>query len=138
MIQKLILLNQKPKNTPIISFLFIIVCIITICLSYFIKTYDIYPTTGIINCDKSCKISLTIPYDKIDFIKNDSKLKYLNQEYEIISITYDEPYLNNDIPYEDISIETNLQSQDKIINFQILSNKQRIITKIKNIILERK
>lgn len=138
MIQKLILLNQKPKNTPIISFLFIIICIITLCLSYFIKTYDIYPTTGIINCAESCKISLTIPYDKIDFIKDDSKLKYLNQEYEIINITYDEPYLNNNIPYEDINIETNLTSQDKIINFQILSNKQRIITKLKNIILERK
>lgn len=138
MLKKIILLNQKPKNTPIISFLFLITLIFTISLSYFIETYDVYSTTGIINCEESCQISLTIPYDKIDFINNDSKLSYLNQEYKIINITYDEPYLNNNIPYEDVFIATDLQSQNKIINFQILSNKQRVITKIKNIILERK
>lgn len=137
MIQKIILLNQKPKNTPIISFLFLLICIITLTLSFCIKTYDIYSTTGLIECNETCKISLTMPYNKIDIISTSSKIKYLNQQYEISNIKYEEPYLNNNVPYEDIVIETNLNSQNKIINFQILSNKQRIITKIKNIILER-
>ena len=95
---------------------------------------DSYYVTGLINSDKECVITISFPYDKVDILKQNPHIEYLNKEYNINSITYNDPYLNSEIPYEDINITTDLTSKDQIINLKILYNKQRVIKKIKNII----
>ena len=133
--KKIYLLNLYPNNHNLFSFLFIILFILLVPLSFFIKIYDSYYTTGLISCNNDeCSITISLPYDKVEILKQTPHIEYLNREYEITSIEYNEPYLNNQIPYEDIIIKTNLSSKDQIINFKILYNKQRIIRKIINIV----
>lgn len=132
--KKIYLLNLTPHkyNKLVLSFLIIFIFILPI-LS-FVKIYDSYYTTGLISCDTECNITITLPYDKVNILSQEPRLSYLNNEYDILSLEYNEPYLDNQIPYEDIIIKTNLNSQEKIINFKILYNKQRVIKKIKKII----
>ncbi len=127
---KIILLNKKPQNYNM--YIIIISFLLFISSLWKIYTYDSYYLTGIITCNEECSIKASIPYNKID-IFNNSKIEYQNKEYEIKEITYEEPYLNNSIPYEDITIKTDINSKDRLINFKIIYNKQRIINKIKNI-----
>lgn len=134
MTKKIYLLGLYPKKHFIYYCIFIVIISIFILLSCFIKVYDSYYVTGLINCDKECVITISFPYDKVDILKQNPHIEYLNKEYNINSITYNDPYLNNEIPYEDINITTDLTSKDQIINLKILYNKQRVIKKIKNII----
>ncbi len=134
---KIILLSASPKKHPVIYVIFFIILITSLSLSFFIKTYSTYQTTGIIKCESTCEISITLPYNKTDILNGDSKIRYLNQEFEIEEVSYEEPYLNNGTPYEDVTIKANIKTQSKIVNFQILYNKQRIIEKIKEILIER-
>lgn len=136
MINKIILLNTKPNNHFISYVLFFLLIITTLFLSIFTETYDTYNTTGIVKCIENCSISITVPYDKADIFSNKSYIKYQDKKYAINEIEYEDPYLSNNIPVEDITLQTDITTQNKIINFQILYNKQRIIKKIKNIILE--
>lgn len=137
MTKKIILLQRQPKNHSITYCLALFSIVIPLIISFFIKTYTTFSTSGIIKCSESCEISLSIPYKEIDLFSQDPKLMYLEKEYKIKNIIYEEPYLNNNIAYEDVRIETDLKSDDRLINIQLLYNKQRIIKKIKNIILER-
>ena len=137
MTNKIIFLNQKPKNHPLIYCVFSLLSLTSLFLSYFIKTYDSYKTYGIVKCDTKCSVNITLPYNKVNILNKESKIKYLNKEYNIEEIIYEEPYLNNEIPYQDINIVLEITGKDKIIEFQILYNKQRIINKIKEIIIER-
>lgn len=135
MIKKLLLLNQKPKKNLVIHLIFISLLIAFLIIAYNYNTYDVYQTTGIMKCENNdCYITITMIYDKIDILNQNPKIEYLNKIYDIKSITYEEPYLNNNIAYQDINITTNLQVNNQIINFKILYNKQRIITKIKEIL----
>ena len=131
---KIYLLNLYPHKHRLISIIVILVVLTIIPLSNFIKLYDSYYTTGLISCNEECSITVSLPYDKVDILKQNPHLEYLNKEYKINKITYNEPYLDNQIPYEDVIIYTDLNSEDKIINFKILYNKQRIISKIKKMI----
>ena len=132
---KIYLLNLYPNNHNIFNFLFIILFILLVPLSFFIKIYDSYYTTGLISCNNDeCSITISLPYDKVEILKQTPHIEYLNKGYEITSIDYNEPYLNNQVPYEDITIKTNLSSKDQIINFKILYNKQRIVRKIISIV----
>lgn len=137
MTKKIILLNRKPKSQPLIFYGFSLLVVTSLFLSYFVKTYDSYKAYGIIKCNTDCSITITLPYNKVSILEVKPKIKYSNQIYNIEKISYEEPYLNNEIPYQDINIVSNIESEDKIIEFQILYNKQRIINKIKNIIVER-
>ena len=130
--KKVYLLNLIPKRSK--SILLFIGLFSSSLPLLFIKIYDSYYTTGLISCNEECNITVSLPYDKVDILKEDPHLEYLNKEYKVETITYNEPYLNNQIPYEDVVIKTNLKSEDKIINFKILYNKQRVISKIKNIV----
>lgn len=132
--KKIYLLNLYPHRHRLISIIVILVVLTIIPLSNFIKLYDSYYTTGLISCNEECSITVSLPYDKVDILKQNPHLEYLNKEYKINKITYNEPYLDNQIPYEDVIIYTDLNSEDKIINFKILYNKQRIISKIKKMI----
>lgn len=135
MIKKLLLLNQKPKKNLVIHLIFISLLITFLIIAYNYNTYDVYQTTGIMKCENNdCYITITMIYDKIDILNQNPKIEYLNKIYDIKSITYEEPYLNNNIAYQDLNITTNLQVNNQIINFKILYNKQRIITKIKEIL----
>ncbi len=134
MINKIIFLNLTPKKHLFIYSISITCIFIIGLLSSKLKTYDSYYVTGLVSCDKNCSITVSFPYDKVDILKENPHIEYLNKEYEITSIIYSEPYLNDQIPYEDIKLITDLQSADPIINFKILYNKQRIISKIKNIV----
>lgn len=134
---KIILLNQKPKNKKIIYITFTIISLTSILLSCKIKTYDSKSITGLSECQEECVIKFSMPYNEIEILSKETKLEYQNILYSINDIKYQEPYLNNNIPYQDIEIITSLNlEKNKILNFKLLYNKQRIITKIKNIILE--
>ena len=137
MLNKLILLNKKP-NKHLKIYITIIILII-LFLAYCIKnsTYDSYQTTGIVKCEEECFINITLPYDKVDILSKDPIISYQNNTYEINNIDYKEPYLDREVAYQDVELESFLK-EERIINFNILYNKQRIISKIKNIIIERK
>ena len=137
MIKKLTLLELTPKNHSLSYILFFIAFIISLYFSYTFKTYDVYNTTGIVKCDEICGITVTLPYNKTDILTREPYIKFQDEKYYINKIEYEEPYLNNNIPLEDIILYTDMKTDAKIINFQILYNKQRIITKFKNIIIER-
>lgn len=130
--KRIILLNLNPKSYNSILILTIIL-IISMLLSYFYKIYDSYYLTGIISCQNECSIKVTIPYNKVDIFKYNPHIEYINKDYKIKEVIYEEPYLDNGVPYEDIVIKTNIKSEDKIINFKILYNKQRVLKKILNL-----
>ncbi len=135
MLNKNLLLNKKFKTKKILYMIFIFALLTSILLTVKIKTYDSLPLTGLITCKETCIINITLDYSKIDILNNNPKIEYLNKEYEIDNIKYNEPYLNNGIPFEDIEISSNINiKEERIINFKLLYNKQRIITKIKNIV----
>lgn len=139
MIEKEILLNELPKKHVLVYIICFIIGIAFFIISYTIETYDTYKATGIIDCEQeTCQISITLNYNDIDILSQNPKIEYGKQEYDIVETIYEEPYLNNNIAYQDIQLRTNLQEQNRIINFTILYNKQRIINKIKNMFLERK
>lgn len=129
------LLNKKIKKTNIFITTFFIILLISILLSYQIETYSLYKTYGIINCNETCFITTTIQYDKLNILKLNPKIKYLGKIYDIEKIDYKEPYLNNGLPLQDIELTTNIKNESTIIEFSILYDKQRIITKLKKIIM---
>lgn len=134
---KIIMLNKKPKNYIVIYIIFITLLLTSILLSYKIKTYDSKNITGLIECSDTCKISITLQYNEIELLSKNPQIEYLNKKYNIENIEYNEPYLNNNIPYQDIILTSNLNLKEtRIINIKIIYNKQRITTKIKNIIME--
>lgn len=134
MINKSILLSKEPHSNKIFNILFIIILLTSILLSYTYKTYDSYSIVGLKECDDSCYITISLSYSEIKNINTSSIIEYKNKKYKINNITYSEPYLNNGIAYQDVSIYSNLNPEESIINMNILSNKQRIIIKIKNLI----
>lgn len=136
--ERIILLNKKYKSHLIIYLITIFFLIILTFLSFKIKTYDLLNITGLINCDKNCEIEFVLPYNKVDILsEKDIELKYLDNHYKISEIIYDDPYLNNEIPYQNIRLKTNIKSENRIINFKIIYNKQRMIEKFYKIISER-
>lgn len=137
MLNKLILLNKKPNKHQklYITIIILIIVFLIYCIRNY--TYNSYQTTGIIKCEDDCYINITLPYDKVDILSKNPIIKYQNKTYKIDKILYKEPYLDHEIAYQDIEIESFIK-EERIINFNILYNKQRIITKIKNIIIERK
>ncbi len=126
---------ENPKQYKLPNILFIILILISIIISYSYKTYDSLKLTGIYTCEETCIIETTLSYDYISKINNNSIIEYNNKSYKIEDIIYSDPYLNNNIAYQDITIKINLNIKEKIINFKLLYKKQRIIRKIVNLIL---
>lgn len=135
MYNKFSLITLLPHKHRLINFLIIITFIIAIILSYKIKTYDSYLVSGLNKCDNDlCEIQITVPYNKIDIFALTNNIEYLNKQYRVLNIVYNDPYLDSGIPYQDIIISTDLKTEEKIINFKVLYNKQRIIRKIEKLL----
>ncbi len=135
--QRTILLNKQAKNHFIFYIFSILFVIFLVIFSYKKYSYNILQVTGLYNCDEVCGIMITLPYDKIEHIDKDIKIKYQDKIYRVDNIIYSEPYLNKEIPYQDITIVSKLVSDEKIINFKILYDKKRIIIKIKDLVIGR-
>lgn len=135
MLNKTYLLFQKPKSHKLLHVILFIITITSILLSYKIKTYDSLTIIGIYKCEETCYIDTSLSYEYLSKIDNNSIIEYKNKTYIIEDISYNEPYLNNNIAYQDIKITSNLKPQEDIINMKLLYNKQRIITKIKKLII---
>ncbi len=131
---KIYMLNLKPTKIILVNIIMYLYIIISLIISYNIKTYTSLKLTGILNCDNTCIIDTTLSYEYISKINKNSKISSNNKSYKIENIEYSEPYLNNNIAYQDIKLVTNIKEDNKIIEFKILYNKQRILTKIINII----
>lgn len=131
---KIYLLNKKPKFNKSITFIVLLTIIFFILLTFKYNTYDSLNIVGIYKCDNTCYIETSIIYEDINKIDKNSILEYKNKTYIIEDIIYSEPYLNNNIAYQDIKIITNLKVKETIIKSKILYNKQRIIYKIINYI----
>lgn len=133
MINKTILLNKKPNNNPIIK-ISIFLLIIIILISIKIDTYDTYKLIGIYECNETCVIKTNIPYDKISILSKNPSIKHNEKTYKIKDIIYNDIYIENNIPYQEILIEIDIEKDTKLMEFTISYNKQRIIKKITNII----
>lgn len=131
---KIYLLNKKPKSNKLITFIVLLTIIFFILLTFKYNTYDSLNIVGVYKCDNTCYIETSIIYEDINKIDKNSILEYKNKTYIIEDIIYSEPYLNNNIAYQDIKIITNLKVKETIIKSKILYNKQRIIYKIINYI----
>lgn len=138
MSNKVVLLNKKVKSHLIIYLIIFIFFLTLTSLSYFIKTYDLLNVTGISECEEMCTINFSFPYSNVNVLEyDDLRLIYMDEIYEIKEIIYSEPYLNNGVPFQDIELVTSISGEsEKIINFRLLYNKQRIIEKLKNVIVE--
>lgn len=133
MIEKIILLNKKPNNNPILL-ISILIFIITIVITFKLDTYDSYKTIGILECQETCIIKTNIPYTKLNILDQNPRIKYNQKTYNINKIEYNDIYIEGDIPYQEISLQINLKKESKLLEFNIEYNKQRIYKKIINII----
>ena len=133
---KTILLAKQPNNNKLFHIIFSIIIIISLITSYSYKTYDAINIVGIYKCEEYCYIESSISYENINKIDKSNIIEYKNNNYNIEDIIYSEPYLNNNIAYQDIKIKCNLKDSEKIVKTKILYNKQRIIRKIISIIKE--
>lgn len=134
MINKTFLLSKQPTKNYLFHIIIIIITLTSIIFSYSYKTYDSLNIIGIYKCEETCYIDSSLSYEYIIKLNNPSIFKYNNKTYIIEDIIYNEPYLNDNTIYQDIQITSNLKVKEKIIKIKILYNKQRIITKVKNII----
>lgn len=136
---KELLYYTKEKISIWIYILFIFLLIIITYLSYNTFIYNSKEIVGINECiENNCGIKFTLTYDEIDILKENPIMIYHNKKYKIEDIIYNDPYLSNGIPVEDVEIKTTLNTEEQIVNFRINYKKQRIITKIKENIIERK
>lgn len=131
------LLSLKPERRTFSLVLFIGAFVAISLVLFKVKTFDSVLATGIVTCGEVCQVELTLSYDKTDALSNNPFISYNNEKYDIWNITYNEPYINGEMVYQDVKFETNLHSDKNLVNFKILSNRERIVDKVKRIIIER-
>jgi len=130
MLKKEKLLFEKYYQNPFHSIFFVILVISLITFSYYFKTYDLYPIYAEVLNDEQIKITLT--YEDLKLIQKDTKVKYQNTYHDITNITYQDIYIENNIPYETIIITTDLKlNGEKLVKVNLANNYKRIIYKIK-------
>ena len=135
MIEIELLKNKKPKKYPILLIITTL-SFILLLLSFKYHTYDKIKTIAITNFNNSiCTLNIKLPYNNISNLE-ESKIEYNNKLYEINKVSYNETSIENNIIYEDISLDTNIDCKNKVIDISIVNNKQRIIDKIFKIIKE--
>lgn len=128
---EILLLQKYPKHNKIISIIILLPLIIAL---FYFQTYDSYNTIALYNCEKTCTIEFSIPYSKNFIIDSNFKIQYNKDEYNVENIYVSEPYLDNTTSYEDVTVTSELKTNNKVINIKLLYNKQRIIKKILNLI----
>ena len=132
------LYNKKPKPNIAIYLIFFLSFITLIVYSIKEYTYDIKELLVINECNENeCFLKSTLNYNDQEIFSNKSYIKYKDKKYEIKDIEYGEPYLSNETPLTDMSIKTDLIEEAKILKIKVYYNKQRIIKKIKEKIIER-
>jgi len=132
------LYNKKPKPNIAIYLIFFLSFITLIVYSIKEYTYDIKELLVINECNENeCFLKSTLNYNDQEIFSNKSYIKYKDKKYEIKDIEYGEPYLSNETPVTDMSIKTDLIEEAKILKIKVYYNKQRIIKKIKEKIIER-
>ena len=135
MLELINLKNIRERKYPllIISFFLIIVLII----AFKDKTIsNIYKTYGMVECNEICTISISLNYDNSNIIKN-SKITIEDSKTEIDKYEYGELFLNNNTPMQEIILYPEQNLDEKIEEIKIDYKKQRIIEKLKHIIIER-
>ena len=50
--------------------------------------------------------------------------------YNVNILRVDEPYLNNNVAFQDVYIESDIDSYNKVLEVNLIYNEQRIIEKI--------
>lgn len=134
MLNKEALLQKKYNHKIFQNLLIFIPLILIIAVTYKIKSYDLYPIYAEIIENDFLKITLN--YEDLEYINQDTKIKYHNQYYDIKDISYGDIYIEGNIPYETITINTNLNlNGEKLVKINLANNYKRIIIKIKENIL---
>lgn len=129
---------KKPRVNYLIYITFILMTFTLLYISIKYYTYDIKEILLINECDEECVLKTSLDYESQKIFNKNSIIEYDNKEYKINDIEYDEPYLVNGVPTTDITIKTDIKEDKKIIKVEVKYNKQRIIKKIKEKIIERK
>ena len=114
------------------EFLFILIFVFLGILFSFIDTYDSYYCICI---RKDNYYSVVIPYDKKD-IFDEAYLFYENKKYKIYDVSFSDLIYENDNYYYEVSFDTQMALDEEINKVKIINNKQRIISKIKKIMME--
>ena len=129
-----ILYFKTPKKNKL-PYLIFFSLIILIILSYHIEIYDTYKTIGIATCNDRCEIEINISSINSEIINNKLELEYKSKKYKVFKIITKDIYLENNIVYQKLIIETELiLNSNNFIEFKLLYNKQRIINKIIDIL----
>lgn len=130
MFEKSLLIKEEPKKYPL-HYVFIITVIFFLIICN-VKTYEKYTILSQVQDNNTLKI---ITPENI-VINEETIIKYHNKQYQVIDIENVNSYIENNEIFKEIILTTNINSEEKIIKFDILNNKQRIITKIINKIKE--
>ncbi|MBQ4030307.1 MAG: hypothetical protein II625_01020 [Bacilli bacterium] len=129
---------KKPQKHLIIYIVFIVSISVLIYISIKYYTYDTKELILIQECEEECHLKTTLNYEEQTIFEKDTIIKYKNKNYKIDEINYEEPYLVNGIPVSDVIIKTNINDDKKVLKIEVKYHKQRIINKIKEILIERK
>ena len=130
--------EEEPKLKKSIYLIFIVIIISLLYYSTKNYTYDIKEILFINECNENeCLLKTTLDYEEQKIINNKTIFVYKNKEYNVDNIEYEEPYLSNETPVTDITIKTDIKTDEKIIKVKVKYNKQRIIKKIKENLIER-
>lgn len=114
------------------EFLFILIFVFIGILFSYIDTYDSYYCISI---RKDNHYNVVIPYDKKD-IFDEAYLFYENKKYKIYDVSFSDLIYENDNYYYEVSFDTQIALEEEINKIKIINNKQRIISKIKKIMME--
>ncbi len=129
---------KKPKIRKSIYLIFIVIMVSLLYYSINNYTYDVKDLLFINECsEEECFQKTTLNYEEQKIINNKTIFVYKNKEFKIDYIEYEEPYLSNEIPVTDIKIKTDIKTDERIIKIKVKYNKQRIIKKIKENLIER-
>lgn len=131
MFERDLLNEEKPKKYPFYHILFLIIIMFMLLIS--INTYDKYEIIAVKTNNQT--FTATIPeYLTID---ETSIIEKNNNKYEIVEVSYNNSFIENNEIYKEILITTNYSIKEDITKLNVLNNKQRIIKKIINIVKEK-
>ena len=105
-----------------------------IYLIFFTDKYDVYQMKGVIKCDKSCIISITISASDTEKVQRAEKVYLQDKEIDIKDIQVGEIVSDYEAleSYQTINYELakKVNYKTEIVTISILSNKHRLINKI--------
>lgn len=124
---RIVLLHKKYKIKKLLSSLILLPLVFIL---FFVKVHSSYKVVCILNCEDVCSYTFSLPYDKSNILDSDFKINYNNKMYNVNILRVDEPYLNNNVAFQDVYIESDIDSYNKVLEVNLIYNEQRIIEKI--------